>query len=490
MLCPMKKMVVLILMTITYAFANAQVFDTVSINLPVFSDTISYLKKAKGWILQNDGEWVNASNKIPHDKTVYSPKNKDFGLGKENFSSLELSPLFFNNRSMVLFLVYFEDGKYEFPIIKSGWKTYKSAYYYVFEKEKLRYLLPDTLVQGKPYSVNLDVYASGYINIKTSQQSVRNIVSHKLIEIRTKRKVNNNNLIFSLYPIKTDKKGKVLFKLIRTYSKPSIYEYFLQPALQKQIFSKFYYETDMTDFYKFIKKCLTQDETFLQQKLEFVGAAPVNDESFRSTFARVKDSLKKFDTKYEELRVDTSNFYSAPKITKYADTVAATSFVRSSSKRTKTETTKTTVDSVRHKTEKKQISDTIFSKIVKNKIDSIFEGGTKKYDTLSVNQTIKPQLSLERDEKTTSRVIFRVQIGTANYGEAQSFFRNKYQIEEEIFVIPYQQIFKYTIGNFAAYKDAKLYLEEIKSKIPGAFLIALIDDKLSPVPDAVNLINK
>jgi len=475
-------------MTFVFVFTNAQVVDTISINLPFFSDTVSNLKKAKGWMLQNNGEWVSAPNKIPYDKTVKSSKSKDFRLGKENFSSLELSPIFFNKRSMVLFLVYYEEGKYEFPIIKSGWKTYKAVYYYVFEKEKLRYLLPDTLVHGKPFSVNLDIYASGYINLKTSQQSVRNIVSQNLIEIKSKQKINNINLIFSLYPVKNDKKGKVLFKLIRTYTKPTIYEFFLQPALQKQIFSKFYFESDMTDFYNFIKKCLSQNETFLQQKLELISTTSYNEENFRSTFARVKDSLKKFETNYEELRVDTSNFYSAPKISKYADTVAATNFIKSTTKRTKNETAKTKVDSISPKLENRKKNDTIFSNISEIAIDSIKERIDIKTDSLFLNKPNTVQLSSEKDEKYNKNVIFRVQIGSANYSNAELFYRNKYQINDKIYVIPYQNIFKYAVGNFASYKEAKLYLEDIKTKVSGAFLIALIDGVLSPVNEAVKML--
>jgi len=486
----MKKWFALILITFFYAQLNAQVIDTISINLPVFSDTISYLKKAKGWMLQNNGEWVSNSNKIPFDKTVKSSKSKDFGLGKENFSSMELSPLLFNNRSMVLFLVFFEEGKYDFPVIKSGWKTNKAVFYYVFEKEKLRYLLPDTLVHGKPYSVNLDVYASGYINLKTSQQSVRNIVSQNLLEIRSNRKVNNVNLIFSLYPVKNDKRGKVLFKLIRTYSKPTIYEYFLQPALQKQIFSKFYFEADISDFYGFIKKCLSQDETFLQQKMEFIGATPISEENFRSNFARVKDSLKKFETKYEELRVDTSNFYSAPKISKYADTVAATNFVKSSSKRPKYEPSKVSKDSNRILPDKLPKEDTVLIKKVDNTLDSTISTGLKITDTLLEIKNNDIKFSIVKKQEISSKVIFRVQIGTANYNKAELYFKNKYKIENEIYVIPHQLIYKYAVGNFTSYKEAKLYLDEIKTKIPGAFLIALIDGVLSPVSEAVDLLNQ
>lgn len=484
----MKKWVILLIMILNSVLAKTQVIDTISISLPIFSDTASYLKKAKGWMLQNDGEWVSASNKIPYDKTVYSSKNKDFALGKENFLSMELSPLFFNNKPMVLFLVYFQEGKYEFPVIKSGWKTYKSVYYYVFEKEKLRYLLSDTLVQGKPYSINLDVYASGYVNLKKAQQSVRNIVSQNLIEIKSKRKVNNINLIFSLYPVKSEKRGNVLFKLIRTYSKPSIYEYFLQPALQKLIFSKYYYEADMTDFYKFIKKCLSQDETFLQQKLEYLETTPINEDNFRSNFSRVKDSLRRFETKYEEFKVDTSNFYSAPKISKYADTVAGTNFIKSSSKKIKVDNIKSETDTLKQKIEKIQNKDTTLMKGVENYKNTDIKTEAKKTDTIRINKTEVSGNLNQKSEKNSSRVIFRVQIGTANYDKAQLFFRNKYQIEDEIYVIPYQNIYKYAIGNFTSYKEAKTFLEEIKNKIQGAFLLAFIDGVLSPVPEAVSII--
>jgi hypothetical protein len=494
----MRK-VFFILITLTYTYiANAQVLDSNSFAIPIYSDTSSKLTNAKGWLLQNDGKWVNENNKIPNDKTVVHSKSDEYNNGKENFSSITLSTFIFKKTSYVLMVVKFTEGFYEFPNLKSNWKTNKAANFYVFEREKLRYLIPHESMFGKPFSVNLDVYCAGYINLDNDKLGINNIVTETIIKTNQKLLKNFTNLIFSIYPIKKEDKEKVLFKLTKTYTKKTLYEYYLQPSVQEQIFSKFYYETDYDDFEKFITDCLKASETFKKQVINFSKDNYDDVKELKSNYETIQKQFNSFNTSYESLNIDTSNFYAAPKISSFADTVAATSFIKQEKKGKKgSEKTKPNISTPKTDTLQKiktdiinKIADTSkLSKPSEDIKDSIVKHSFT--DTIVTNSnsfnTANPNINSENKAiNDLQKVVLRVQIAGANDNNSEELYRQKFGISETIYVIPNGNMFKYAVGEFYSFQEAIDYKNVMVREfgVSGAFIIALENGKLISIAEA------
>lgn len=501
----MRKLL-FILITLTYTYiANAQVLDSITIAVPQYSDTSSKFTNAKGWLLQNDGKWVSENNIIPNDKTVIHHKSSEYKFGKENFSSIELTPFLFQNISYVLMVVKFTEGNYEFPNLKSNWKTNKAAYFYVFKKENLRYLIPDVSMVGKPFSVNLDIYCSGYINLDTDKLGIKNNVNEIIIKTNQNVLKNFTNLIFSLYPIEKDDKVKILFKLIKTYTKKTLYEYYLQPSLQEQIFSKFYYEADFDNFHTFITKCLKDSETFKKQITRFSKDNNSDEKDFKSNYETIQNQFKSFNTSYEALKVDTSNFYAAPKISRFADTVAATSYIKPTrgNKKGKEKIIEKPIliisDSLlKAKTDTNiiiYISDSIKQGSSNNHVDTIIKRTSP--DTVSHKiiqaEPLNPLQKTDNEtDEITEKIILRVQIASASDNLSEVFYRKKHNINEKIYIIPAGKLFKYAVGEFYSFSDAIAYKQIITNNfnISGAFIIAIKNGKLISIAEARKIIKQ
>ncbi len=480
----MRKVFFILIALLFTTLANAQVLDSIAIALPQFSDTASKLKSAKGWLLQNNGEWVSASNKIPNDRTVMYSKSEEYKFGKENFSSIELKLVEFKKKSYALMIIKATEGFYEFPTLKSNWKTRKTATYYVFEKEKLRSLIPDISMLGKPFSVNLDVYCSGIINLDKDKLGIENIVSENIIKTNQGINKNTGNLIFSIYPIKKEDDEKVLFKFFKTYSKRALYEYYLQPSIQKDLFNKFYYETDFEEFNEFITDCLNRNETFKKQT--FVPVKAKETEEFKSNYNALKEQLSSFKTTHEDLKIDTTNFYAPVKISKFADTVAATSFIKPDKNNKKGSgriTTKITIidmDSLNRANKQALQTKTDSSAKHMNINDS-----TNK-DTLA-KTVLQPDINSVAINP--DKVIFRVQIAGAAEANLEDFYRQKFSIAERIYVIPNGSMYKYAVGEFDNFEDANQHKIQMQKDfgVTDAFLIAIKDGKLISLSEARKL---
>ena len=477
----MRKLFFILITLLYTSLAYSQVLDSISIALPQFSDTASKLNTAKGWLLQNNGEWVSARNKIPHDRTVIPSKTEEYKFGKENFSSIELKLIEFKKKSYALMVVKSIEGFYEFPSLKSNWKTRKIASYFVFDKEILRSLIPDISMIGKPFSVNLKVFCSGIINLDKDKLGVENIVSEDIIKTSQGINKNTGNLIFSVYPIKKDDDEKVLFKFFRTYSKKALYEFYLQPGIQKELFGKSYYETDFDEFNEFITNCLNSKETFNKQN--FNPTKDKEPEEFKSNYNALKEQLSSFKTTHEDLKIDTTNFYAPVKISKFTDTVAATSFIKpdkNSKKGSGKITTKVTIidmDSLNKANQKAMSIKT--DSIVKS---LIIKDSTQK-DTLD-KLAIQPLMNFAI--AYSEKVVLRVQIAGAAESNLEDFYRQKFSIAEKIYVIPNGLMYKYAVGEFYNFEDANQHKIQMQKDfgVTDAFLIAIKDGKLISLTEA------
>ncbi len=68
-------------------------------------------------------------------------------------------------------------------------------------------------------------------------------------------------------------------------------------------------------------------------------------------------------------------------------------------------------------------------------------------------------------------VIFRIQIASSAAKVPASYFKTKYRVTEEVFVTQQSGTYKYAIGNFKSYEEAKAFNEKFKQKYSfGSFI--------------------
>lgn len=101
-----------------------------------------------------------------------------------------------------------------------------------------------------------------------------------------------------------------------------------------------------------------------------------------------------------------------------------------------------------------------------------------------VNET-KPEVL--PTSPTIKGIVYRIQVGALTRSNATNFYVEKYDISEPIFIDKQGNVYKYTVGNFTSYKDAKLYCNRMhdKSDDCDAFIIAYVDGKRITVQDAM-----
>ncbi|MGD0710424.1 MAG: SPOR domain-containing protein [Bacteroidales bacterium] len=82
-------------------------------------------------------------------------------------------------------------------------------------------------------------------------------------------------------------------------------------------------------------------------------------------------------------------------------------------------------------------------------------------------------------------IIYRAQIGATADGNSTLYFQRLFKINEEIFVDIYQGTYKYSVGTFNTYKEARAYANSIKARTGvNSFVIAYKGKTRIPVSDA------
>ena len=77
---------------------------------------------------------------------------------------------------------------------------------------------------------------------------------------------------------------------------------------------------------------------------------------------------------------------------------------------------------------------------------------------------------------STSGVVYRAQIGSIADANSKDYFQKKYNLNEDIFVDPFQGTYKYSVGSFPTYAKAKEYASQLKAKSGvNSFVIAFKD---------------
>ena len=250
----MKKTLIIFL-TIILPFASlmSQSAAGTEINYSVISDVQSTLENVTGWSLQDNGKWASSKNRIPYSnfKTNKRPTARE-KLGVENFKQLQLKKVLINEIQYNVLILIYNDGDYEFPILQEGWRSFESVEFFVFKAENLVKVLPHEVPFNKAYAVNMEVFCAAKV-INYDPDIIDNNIVGKIQSTQNQTNYNAANLIFAVKPIQEKGKEVVHFKLIRSFSKEPLNEWFLDPRNGPDLFKVSYYEAKFYQFKQFIR---------------------------------------------------------------------------------------------------------------------------------------------------------------------------------------------------------------------------------------------
>lgn len=217
-------------------------------NLPLISETRTFIEAATGWMLQDNGEWISAENRIPYKKAEYNKSSKAYyKLGKENFQILEIRDLMLNNELYAIFIIRFKTGWYEFPILMDGWHKQEGLSYFVFKASKLAQVVPDKFEYNQPYITNLDVVCDGTI-IEYDLKTLNSTIAYQIQKTFNDKTIASHNLLIAFMPVQLNGENLARFRLIQVMNKKKLYLPYLDPKDRDKLFRSSYFETSFDVF--------------------------------------------------------------------------------------------------------------------------------------------------------------------------------------------------------------------------------------------------
>ncbi len=249
-------------------------------NFSIMSEVQSSLTEARGWSLQDNGKWAYGDNRIPFtdSRTNTTRSNAVDELGLDNFIDIELRKIMIDDEQYNVLIKKYKDGEYEFGYLNKNWKSYLSLDFWVFRSEKLLELLPEEIPWNTMYLVDLqcfaassiknyerNVYASRSLNLTnyatgaiesfpSSKASYDDNIIRYIQDVRVGTVVNDGNLLFAVYPIKSGDKEVVRFKFVKTYNNRNLVRRQTSPDNWTNLFEASFYEVPMGTYKNFIEE--------------------------------------------------------------------------------------------------------------------------------------------------------------------------------------------------------------------------------------------
>lgn len=249
--------------------------------ISLITEPVAELAEAEGWMLQNNGEWVSSKNKIPFKNYADNKKRGGlYSLGRENFDLISVRSITIDEVVYSIFLVYFQKGEYQFPLLQENWRQYNSVAYYVFDEQVWPRIFPDSIVFNKPYAVNTDLLCQGTIvdfNEGTYLFDIENHIRQSIYQ----QDVSITTMIFAAFPINIRGEKYFRFKLYESINKREMYVKFLLERNWPKLFQTFYYEIELADFEAFYNN------------LQVINQSRINDPSYYAYF--LNNGIEKFN---------------------------------------------------------------------------------------------------------------------------------------------------------------------------------------------------
>ena len=135
----------------------------------------------------------------------------------------------------------------------------------------------------------------------------------------------------------------------------------------------------------------------------------------------------------------------------------------------------------------KEGQDKIASSIFMACRDYINEIDSRSFSAVK-NQAFVLNSHSESSTSNPGEIVFTVQI--ANSSTKTEVKPENFKGIKDIFEINYQNRFRYASGRFTDYSQAVLYRNQLESDFPDAFVIAVKDNKILPLPEALEQTGK
>lgn len=280
----MKNTIITVLFICFLKLLPAQTMDYYDLqDFSIMSPVQSGIYDALGWSMQDNGKWAYEDNKIPYSDSR-SNNSRPEGLntlGQDNFISLELRKIMIDDIQYNVLVKIYNDGEFEFPFLQRNWSAFKSLDFYVFRSEKLKELLPEEMPYNVMYLVDLRCYAVGTIknyeksvfmgknlnlakystgvisNFQTTKSGYEEQIIRSIQDRKLGKTINDGNLIFAVYPIRSQDKEKARFKLIKSYLNDNLLKMQTSPDNWRHLFSETFYEVDFNIYHNFISQSLS-----------------------------------------------------------------------------------------------------------------------------------------------------------------------------------------------------------------------------------------
>lgn len=259
-----NQLLILLLLLAFTTMATAQKNDRSADNLPVIGDIMSALRSATGWSLQDNGIWISGTNSIPNadadqNKTT-EPQNR---LGRHNFDIIELREVMVHGRQYVVMLIKSEKGRYEFSTLRYNWVRFAQIDYYVFKAEKLRDLLPDSMLAGKTYITNMTLVNNGVLT-EYDKHTYLTKISGDIQRAYAQKTPSAKTLLWTMMRTQINGKWVMRFRPIEVFNKKDIYfKYFDEDNLQR-LLKNYYYEVPIETYSTFVKGLPVFDALIVQ----------------------------------------------------------------------------------------------------------------------------------------------------------------------------------------------------------------------------------
>ncbi len=223
------------------------------INYATLSAPLSVIEHATGWSKQNNGAWYSMKNEIPFPDQKANKNNSGARtLGEDNFIRLEMRSLIIGNKQYSVLVKKYRDGEYEFPILKENWKPYHSLDFYVFPTTRLFALLPDNVTFNEAYAVGMHVLARGTIK-DYEHKNWESVLVGMAEQTHLGERINGNDLIIAVYPIKNDGKEVCRFRLIKSFDNTYLESIYTAPNHWAYLFDREFYEVKYYTFKNFVQ---------------------------------------------------------------------------------------------------------------------------------------------------------------------------------------------------------------------------------------------
>lgn len=512
----MYKRIIGFLLLLAPLYVCAQMLEIKQVELPIISEKKTTISNFRGWTMRTDGIWISAKNKIPYDDLEeFSRSSQENDLGKENINKIVLHEVIFDHKTFYLMLIYFNDGKFEFPVLRKGWDSYESVYFYMFPKSSFKNFIPQNPTYNEPKAISVEAYCSGLIS-KSSSVDVYRMITDVMLKTRVRRTYNYANLVISILPVKKDKKDKVMFRLTKTYVQSEIYTYYLQKEVMENNFSRSYFEGSLDDFRNFVNFFGSSDDdpkSFLdfynfgvksyiagnyksallsfnkaleldpQTKLFLLYAYRGNSKySLNDFYGAISDytralGMKPTDELYLKswlqiwINRGVARHEMKDKEGACSDWFTAYSFGLSEADAYIKKCSKDDllIDSTASKPEMKERREVIIPEPVRldadttPKVDPIVATPIAQYQE-SVRQDVDVKDMIVQAESQIAPSIFRVQVGATNDKNAADILRKKYSLSGELFFYQHQGLNKYCVGNYKTLEEAKAKAQTLKEK--------------------------